>query len=39
MAAWLCEHNGQRVDSAVAVNLGNAIMCLGTALLIVCYRW
>lgn len=39
MAAWLYEHTGQRVDIAVAVNLGNAIMCLLTALLIVGYRW
>jgi hypothetical protein len=29
MAAWLHERNGGRVDRAVAVNIGNAPMCLG----------
>jgi hypothetical protein len=38
MAAWLYEHNGQRVDRAVAVNIGNASMCLTTLVLIVAYR-
>lgn len=38
MAGWLYEHNGRRLDSAVAVNLCNAGMCLATLLLIVAYR-
>lgn len=38
MAAWLYEHNGQRLDKAVAVNLGNASMCLLTAVVIIVYR-
>jgi hypothetical protein len=38
MAAWLYEHNGRHVDRAVAVNIGNAGMCLVTLLLIVVYR-
>lgn len=38
MAAWLHEHNGGRVDRAVAVNLGNAAMCLVTVVLIVWHR-
>ena len=39
MAAWLYEHNGQRFDKAVAVNVGNALMCLLTCALIAWYRW
>lgn len=39
MAAWLHEQNGQRVNRAVCINLGNATMCLTTTLLIVAYRW
>lgn len=39
MAAWLYEHNGRRIDRAVAVNIGNAGMCLATLLLIVAYRF
>ena len=38
MAAWLHRHNGGRIDRAVAVNVGNAVMCLATLLLIVFYR-
>ena len=38
MAAWLYEHNGRLVNRAVAVNIGNAAMCLATVLLIVAHR-
>jgi len=38
MAAWLYEHNGQRMNRAIAVNLGNAAMCVGTCTLIVACR-
>jgi hypothetical protein len=38
MAAWLYEHNGQRVNRAVVVNIGNATMCALTVGLIVAYR-
>jgi hypothetical protein len=38
MAGWLHEHNGRRFDTAVRVNLVNAMMCALTAALIVCYR-
>lgn len=38
MAAWLHEHNGHRVDKAVAVNIGNALMCLATLIVILAYR-
>jgi hypothetical protein len=38
MAAWLYEHNGQRMNRAIAVNIGNACMCLGTTVLIVACR-
>lgn len=38
MAAWLYEQNGHRLNRAVVVNIGNAVMCLGTVLLIVAYR-
>lgn len=39
MAAWLYEHNGQRIDPAVSVNIVNATMCLMTAALIAVYRF
>ena len=39
MAAWLYEKNGFRVDRAVAINAGNAAMCLTTVAWIVAYRW
>jgi hypothetical protein len=38
MAAWLYEQNNQCMNRAIAVNLGNAGMCLGTVALIVFYR-
>ncbi|HMN80728.1 MAG TPA: hypothetical protein PKA20_12445 [Burkholderiaceae bacterium] len=38
MAAWLYEHNGQHVDRAILVNLGNALMCGASSMLIVWYR-
>lgn len=39
MAAWLYEQDGQRMNRAIAVNLCNAAMCLGTTALIVFHRW
>ncbi len=38
MAAWLYEHNGQRCNRAVMVNIGNATMCLITCLVIGWHR-
>ena len=38
MAAWLYEHNGRRLNRAIAVNSCNALMCLATSVLIVAYR-
>jgi len=38
MAAWLYEQNGQQLNRAIAVNLGNAAMCVATTALIVAYR-
>lgn len=38
MAAWLYERNGQRLDRAALVNLGNAAMCAGTIVLIALHR-
>lgn len=38
MAAWLYEHNGRRMNRAIAVNVGNAMMCLATLTLILAYR-
>lgn len=38
MALWLYEHNGQRCNRAVMVNVGNATMCLLTSLLIAWHR-
>lgn len=38
MAAWLHENNGRRMNRAIAVNIGNALMCLTTLVLIVLYR-
>jgi hypothetical protein len=38
MAAWLYEHNGQCMNRAIAVNLGNATMCVCTCALIVACR-
>ncbi|GAA6118657.1 hypothetical protein [Acidovorax sp. FG27] len=38
MAAWLYEHNGQRVDKAIGVSLANAAACALTAAMIVWFR-
>jgi len=38
MAAWLYEQGGQRLGRAVAVNVGNAIMCAVIIALIGYYR-
>ena len=38
MAAWLYEQNGRTMNRAVAVNIGNAAMCLATVVLIVAHR-
>ncbi|MEO8526329.1 MAG: hypothetical protein ABI460_16505 [Caldimonas sp.] len=38
MAAWLYEHQGRRLNRAIAVNMVNAAMCLVTSTLIVAYR-
>ena len=38
MAGWLYEHNGQRFNRAVVVNLVNAAMCAATVLLIARFR-
>jgi hypothetical protein len=38
MAAWLYEHNGQRINRAVTVNIGNAAMCAATVVLIGMHR-
>ena len=38
MAAWLFEHNGRRINKAIAVTAGNAVMCGAACVLIVCYR-
>lgn len=38
MAAWLYEHNGRRLNRAIAVNVCNSLMCLATSILIVAYR-
>lgn len=39
MAAWLYEQNGRCMNRAIAVNIGNAGMCLAAVLLIATYRW
>ncbi len=38
MAAWLFEHNGWRINKAIVVPAGNAVMCRAACVLIVCYR-
>ncbi|MFT3777288.1 MAG: hypothetical protein QM772_03235 [Ottowia sp.] len=38
MAAWLYEHNGQRLDKAIGVSLANAAACLLTTVVILWYR-
>lgn len=39
MALWLYENNGHRCDRVVTVNVGNAVMCLATTLLIAWHRF
>jgi len=39
MAAWLYEQQGQRVNRAILVNIGNAAMCAGTVGLIAWFRF
>jgi hypothetical protein len=39
MAAWLYEHNGQRVNRAVVVNVSNALMCIAVTALIAVHRF
>lgn len=39
MAAWVYEQNGHRCDRVVGLNLGNALMCAATIVLIVVYRF
>lgn len=39
MAAWLYEQDGQRIGKVVAVNISNALMCLGTIVSIAWYRF
>jgi hypothetical protein len=38
MAAWLYEQSGQKVNRAVGVNIGNALMCLLTTAVILSQR-
>ena len=38
MAAWLYEHNDQRLNKAIAVSIGNATMCLATTVVILWVR-
>ncbi len=38
MAGWLYEHNAQKLNRAVLVNLANALMCGLTLLLILWWR-
>ncbi len=38
MAAWLYEHNGRRINKAIVVLCGNAVMCLAACLVIGWYR-
>lgn len=39
MAAWLYEQSGQTVNRAVAVNIGNALMCVATTAVIAWLRF
>jgi hypothetical protein len=39
MAAWLYEHNGRQCDKAVLVSIGNSVMCLATASVILAHRF
>jgi hypothetical protein len=38
MALWLFENNGRRLNKAIVVSAGNALMCLATCALIAAYR-
>lgn len=38
MAAWLYEQNGQRMNRAIVVNVGNTIMCVVTTIVILWFR-
>ena len=38
MAAWLYEHNGQRMDKAIGVSLANAAACGLTTAVILWFR-
>ena len=38
MAAWLYESNRRRVNRAILVTAGNAVMCVGICVFITCYR-
>lgn len=38
MAAWLYENNGGRLNKAIAVNIGNTIMCVVMCIVICWYR-
>lgn len=38
MALWLYENNGRRIDKAVAMSFGNALMNLATCVLIGAHR-
>ena len=39
MAAWMYEHNGQRMDKAIGVSLANAAACGLTSVVIVWFRF
>ena len=38
MALWLFENNGRRLDKAIVVSIGNALMCSATCAMILFYR-
>lgn len=39
MALWLYEHEGRRMNRAIAINVGNAAMCLATVVTIAVHRF
>ncbi len=39
MALWLYEHNGGRIDRTVLTNMGNAVMCGATVVLVAWFRF
>ena len=39
MACWLYEENGQKLNRAVVVNMGNTVMCAVTLAIIVIHRF